>query len=76
MHEADRPCPFASHDQPMAIEPRFGQHVLFDELRCDRLNAAADGPLRPPNLGQGRRVSIFEGAIPDQGATEGLGLGA
>src|SRR5207237_3376658 len=66
MDEAHQPRTVAGDDQALAIEPWFGQDVLFEELRSDGLNSPADRSLGPPDFGQPRRISILEWAVANQ----------
>ena len=74
MDEPDEPGVVTCNDQPLAIEPRLGEDVLFDELGRDRLNSPADRPLGPPDFGQTRRVPVFKRAKANQ-RTQGARAG-
>ena len=71
VNEAHQPRTFRGHNQPVAIEPRFGQHMLFDGLRRNRLKPPADRTLRPPDFSEPRWVTILKGTIEDQGVARG-----
>jgi len=51
VNKTDQSPSFAGDDQPVAIEPRLGEDVLFNELWRNRLNPPPDRALRSPDLG-------------------------